>query len=88
VSEQPEEVREADTGHGEHAEIHLPPNSFVPINVALSLCTVLVGFVDQVRGPLGPTIWLIGVVWLAVTCAVWVRAARREFADLPDSDGH
>ena len=34
-------------GHGEHDELHLPPNSFVPISIALSLCMTFVGFVGS-----------------------------------------
>ena len=82
-------VHEADPDHGEHDEIHLPPNSFVPINIALSLATIFVGFVDQVRGALGPAVWGLGLIWFIATCAAWFRAARNEYAELPESlDGH
>lgn len=78
-----------EAAHDEHAEIHLPPNSFVPISVALSLCTTLVGFVDQVRAAVGPLVWGIGLLWLLGTCVVWYMAARHEYSELPESaDGH
>ncbi len=78
-------VHEAVSEHGEHPEIHLPPNSFVPISLALSLSVTFIGFVDQVRGALGPTVWLIGVLWLVATCVTWFLAARHEFGELPES---
>jgi hypothetical protein len=82
-------VNEADHGHGEHTEVHMPPPSFAPINVAFALATTFIGFVDQVRGTLGPLVWLIGLVWLIASCAAWLRGARREFDDLPESlEGH
>ncbi len=82
-------VNEPDTTHGEHGEVHLPPPSFAPINVAFALCTTFVGFIDQVRSALGPLIWGIGLVWLIASCAAWFRGARREFNDLPESlEGH
>ena len=58
----------------------MPPNSYVPINVALALTCTFVGFLT----PVGPTIWIIGLVWLAASCFVWFRAARTEFDELPD----
>lgn len=76
-------------GHSEHDELHLPPNSFVPISIALSLCMTFVGFVDQVRSALGPLIWGIGLVWLIGSCVVWYLAARHEYSELPESlEGH
>ena len=82
-------THEADSSHGEHDEVHLPPPSIVPISVALALAMTLVGFVDQVRGPLGPLIWGIGLLWLIASLVAWFRGARREFHDLPESlEGH
>ncbi|MBJ7610143.1 MAG: hypothetical protein JF887_12035 [Candidatus Dormibacteraeota bacterium] len=89
MSDEAPHIHEADTTHGEHAEIHLPPNSFVPICVALSLCLTFVGFVDQVRGAVGPLIWGIGLLGLIASCVVWFLAARSEFRELPESaEGH
>jgi hypothetical protein len=84
MSEENLPVDDAGTTHGEHAEIHMPPNSLIPISVAISLCMTLVGFVDQVRGNLGPLIWGIGALWFIASCAAWVRAARNEFHELPE----
>ncbi len=82
-------VHEAETTHDEHGGIHLPPPSFVPICVALSLATTLIGFVDQVRNSVGPLVWGIGLVGLIASCVVWYLAARTEFDELPESlDGH
>ena len=82
-------AHDAATGHGEHAEIHMPPNSFVPICVALSLAVTLVGFVDQVRNTVGPTVWLIGLIGVVASCVVWYFAARTEYGELPESlDSH
>jgi hypothetical protein len=82
-------VHDANVAHGEHAEIHMPPNSLVPINVAFALCTTFVGFVDQVRNTVGPLVWGIGVVWFIASCVIWFLAARNEFDELPESaEGH
>lgn len=84
-------VREGDTTHGEHGqhdEVHMPPNSLVPISFALSLCMTLVGLLDQVRTATGPTVWLIGLLWLIGTLVTWVRAARSEYEELPETLGH
>lgn len=80
----------ADAGHGgEHGEhIHLPPPSFIPINVALSLAVLFVGFLSDIRSVLGPTMWVIGLLWLVASLAVWVRAARREYLELPEDASH
>ncbi len=89
MADQNAPIHEADAGHGEHNEVHLPPPSFVPISVALALATTFVGFVDQVRNAVGPLIWGIGLVWVIGSCVVWFLGARREFNDLPESlEGH
>lgn len=89
MSEDTGHSHEADSAHGEHAEIHLPPNSFVPISIALSLGTTFVGFVDQVRNAVGPLVWGAGLVWFIGTCVAWFLAARNEFNELPESaEGH
>jgi hypothetical protein len=85
-------VHEASGEHGAHGsggDVHMPPNSIVPVCVAISLCLTFVGFVDQVRGSVGPLVWGIGLVGLIASCAAWYRGARHEYEDLPESlDGH
>ncbi|MGH7687690.1 MAG: hypothetical protein ACREN2_12865 [Candidatus Dormibacteria bacterium] len=77
----------ADASHGgEH--IHLPPPSFIPINVALSLAVLFVGFLGDIRNVLGPVMWLAGLLWLVASLLVWVRAARREYLELPEDASH
>ena len=78
-------LHDAATADGEHGHIHLPPPSFVPINVALAITTTFIGFVHPVRGAVGPLVWGIGAVWLLASWAVWVRAGRNEFNELPES---
>jgi hypothetical protein len=78
-----------DPGAGEaHSEIHLPPNSWAPISVALSLALVFVGLLGDVRNAIGPTMWLVGLLGLIASCAVWARGARREFLELPEESHH
>ncbi|MGI8847740.1 MAG: hypothetical protein ACR2GX_05685 [Candidatus Dormibacteria bacterium] len=102
--DQPEHAGSAD---GEHGEIHLPPNSFVPVFIAITLAisfvgtldvvrtgmggladSIGVGGIDVLRGLISNIVWLVGVIGLLVTCAVWLMAARNEYLDLPESGGH
>jgi hypothetical protein len=64
-------------GHG-HDEIHMPPNSWVPISTAAAITTLFIGIIVGV--------WLdvIGGTWLIASLVMWFRAARNEFAELPD----
>jgi hypothetical protein len=82
--------RHDDAAHGadEHATPHLPPPSFAPINVAFSLAVIFVGFLKEVRATLGPIMWVVGLVWLIVACALWARAARTEYLQLPEDANH
>lgn len=84
MSDETTHDQHAATEEGHEVHIHMPPNSIVPVFVALSLCCTFVGFVDQVRNNLGPTIWLIGLVALIGSCAAWFRGARTEYLDLPE----
>ena len=73
----------ADTTHDEHAhvgheEIHLPPNSWVPISTATSITAVFVGFI------VGWWLVIVGGVWFILSLAAWFRGARSEFAELHD----
>ena len=69
-------------GHGPNGDIHLPPNSWVPINVALSLMLFFVGFMtpDPIRWPMV----VVGALWLVASLVQWARAGRNEFLDLPE----
>lgn len=78
-------VHEADSAHGDHAGMHLPPPSLVPINVGLALTCTLVGFVDQIRNAVGGLVWGIGLAWLIGSCTMWFLAARHEYDELPES---
>ena len=63
-------------GHGAHDEIHMPPNSWVPISTALSITALFIGFL------VGVWLDIIGGVWLIASLAAWFRAARNEFGEL------
>jgi hypothetical protein len=76
-----------DTGEA-HGEIHMPPNSWAPISVALSLALVFVGLLGDIRNAIGPTMWLIGLLALIASCASWARSARREYLELPEESHH
>lgn len=78
----------ADVEGHEHATPHLPPPSIIPINVAIALAVTFVGFLGDIRNVVGPAMWLIGLVWLVVACAAWVRAARSEYLELPEDASH
>lgn len=67
-------------GHGEH-DIHMPPNSWIPLNIALSMTVFFVGFLTKSAGPV---IWILGLLWFIATCVIWVRAAMSEYRETPD----
>ena len=70
----------------EPEEIHMPPNSFVPIALALSLTFLFISFLfpESVRVP-G---MILGGVFVIATLVTWFRAARTEYYELPESGGH
>ena len=71
----------AEEHHGEH--IHLPPNSWSPINVALALTMCFIGTLAATW------VWVVGLVWLIASLAAWFRGARNEYHELPESlEGH
>jgi Cytochrome c oxidase subunit IV len=71
----------ADDAHAH--DIHLPPNSWAPINVALSLTMCFIGTLSATW------VWVIGLVWLIGSLVAWFRGARTEFYELPEtSEGH
>ena len=80
-----ETTHDAQDSH-DAAHIHMPPNSIVPVFVALSLACTFVGFVDQVRNSVGPLVWGIGLLGLIASCAAWVRGARTEYLELPETE--
>ncbi len=71
-----------------HEHPHLPPPSFVPINIALALAITLTGFLTDIRADVGPAMWGIGLIYLIVTCVFWARGARSEYLELPEDGGH
>ncbi|MFN2582677.1 MAG: hypothetical protein ABR498_08060 [Candidatus Dormibacteria bacterium] len=75
-------------GENGHGTPHLPPPSAIPINVALALAVTFVGFLGDIRNVVGPAMWLVGLIWLVAGCALWVRAARREYVELPEDGNH
>ena len=77
-----------DHGGEEHSQPHMPPNSAVPVVLALSLAVVFVGFLSQIRDVVGPAMWLLGLLGVIFSCAVWARSARREYLELPEEGEH
>ena len=75
-------------GEHAHATPHLPPPSFVPINLALALAITLTGFLTDIRAVVGPAMWGVGLIYLIVSCFFWARGARREYLELPEDGGH
>jgi hypothetical protein len=78
----------ADDAHHDHTaagssahDFHLPPNSWSPINVALSLTMCFIGTLSATW------VWVIGLVWLIGSLVAWFRAARTEFHELPEGPG-
>jgi hypothetical protein len=81
---QDEHDQNATSGHdghdgGEH--IHLPPNSWSPISVALALTMCFIGTLSATW------VWVVGLVWLIGSLAAWFRGARNEYRELPESIG-
>ena len=62
-----------------HAHIHMPPNSWSPINVALSLAMCFIGLLAATW------VWVIGLIWLIASLYAWARAARNEYLELPET---
>jgi hypothetical protein len=61
-----------------HDAFHLPPPSIWPAVLAVGLSLLLLGLVLN-RGLL-----ILGAVMTVAALALWVRDARREFAELPE----
>lgn len=64
--------------HSKHGEIHLPPNSVVPVCVAISFAIAMTGLL------VGPVMWGVGLVLLIGSLVAWFRGARNEFYELPE----
>jgi len=45
-----------------------------------------VGFLGDIRNALGPAMWLVGLLWLVISLLAWLRAARREYLELPEEE--
>jgi hypothetical protein len=64
--------------HGEgHEAIHLPPPSIWPPVLALGIALILTGLI------LNRVVLILGLVIAVAATGFWVRAARREFEELP-----
>ena len=61
-----------------HEAIHLPPPSIWPVVLAVGIAALLLGMV------LNLALLIIGALVTLASLALWVRDARREFADLPE----
>jgi hypothetical protein len=58
-------------------QIHLPSPSILPLLNAVGLSIAIIGI------PIGWVLIIPGLVLFAVTAAIWIRSARREFDELP-----
>jgi hypothetical protein len=72
---------DAHGAHGGSEHIHLPPNSWSPISVALALTMCFVGTLSATW------VWVVGLVSLIASLVAWVRGARNEYRELPESLG-
>ena len=61
-----------------HEAIHLPPPSIWPVVLAIGIAALLLGMV------LNLALLIVGALVTLASLALWVRDARREFADLPE----
>jgi hypothetical protein len=63
-------------------DIHLPPGSVQPIRLTLGITIALIGVTTSTFATIGG---LLLMVWVL---ALWIRDARREYAELPMDHGH
>jgi Cytochrome c oxidase subunit IV len=61
-----------------HEAFHLPPPSIWPAVLAVGIAMLLTGLILNVL------ISIVGAVITVAAIALWVRDARREFAELPE----
>ncbi|TMC32606.1 MAG: hypothetical protein E6I84_12895 [Chloroflexi bacterium] len=67
------------TAHEEgHEAFHLPPPSLWPPVLALGIAFILTGLIVT------PVLLVVGIILAVVAFGLWVRAARREFDELPE----
>ena len=67
------------TPHEEgHEAFHLPPPSLWPPVLALGIAFILTGLIVT------PVLLVVGIILAVVAFGLWVRAARREFDELPE----
>jgi hypothetical protein len=64
--------------HDDHHGIHLPPNSWSPLILAVALTAVLTGLI------VGWWLTGAGAVLFVTTLAIWLKSAREEYLGLPD----
>jgi hypothetical protein len=83
---EPAAVHGEEDGHGQH--IHLPPNSIVPICMALSIALTFTGLLIPVKPVVGglivPVLFVVGLAAVVASGIAWLRSARREYLDLPE----
>ena len=58
-------------------DIHLPGPTYLPIMVAGGLALALVGI------PFNLVVFLLGMITWIVAVVLWIRAARKDIAELP-----
>jgi len=73
------DTHESAAGGHDHDEIHMPPNSWAPLWVAVGV-TITMGGLAVVHEL--PFIFAIGLLVLASGIAAWVMAAVKEHGEL------
>jgi hypothetical protein len=72
-------MAENEQPHGDgHGAIHLPPPSIWPVILAIGIALTLTGLILNIA------VVIAGAVIGIIALALWVRDARREFAELPE----
>jgi len=61
-----------------HGAFHLPPPSIWPAVLALGIALLLIGLI------LNLVVVIVGAILVVGSIALWVRDARREYAELPE----
>lgn len=72
-------MAEPEPTHSEsHEAFHLPPPSIWPVVLAVGIALTLTGLILNI------VVVIVGAVLGIGAVAMWVRDARREFAELPE----